>query len=80
MYVQRLVHGGLTSYFLLHTSYFFLQAAVYVQRLVHGVLGLELSEDKDTMRRYIVTHEDRARGLFFHPVLLEKVINQVAEK
>jgi len=49
------------------------QAAVYVQRLVCGVLGLELSEEKDTMRRYVVTHEDTARGLFFHPVLLEKL-------
>jgi len=49
------------------------QAAVYVQRLVCGVLGLELSEEHDTVRRYVVTHEDTVRGLFFHPVLLEKL-------
>mmetsp|Transcript_65590 Transcript_65590/g.179901 ORF Transcript_65590/g.179901 Transcript_65590/m.179901 type:complete len:656 (+) Transcript_65590:132-2099(+) len=49
------------------------QGSVYVQRLVHGVLGVELSDERDTVRRYLVTHEDRARGLFFHPVLLEKL-------
>jgi len=38
------------------------QGSVYVQRLVHGVLGVELSDERDTVRRYLVTHEDRARG------------------
>ena len=49
------------------------QAAVYVQRMLMGVCGIELSEEKDTVRRYVVTHEDVERGLFFHPVLLEKL-------
>jgi len=49
------------------------QAAVYVQRLVHAVLGVELSEERGTIRRYIAVHEDRAKGLFFHPALLEKL-------
>ena len=49
------------------------QAANYVQRLIMGVLGLEISEAKDTLRRYVVTHEDKARGLLFHPVLMEKL-------
>jgi len=49
------------------------QAAAYVQRLVMGVLGLEISEERDTLRRYVVTHEDQSRGLYFHPVLLEKL-------
>ena len=49
------------------------QACVYVQRLVMGVLGIELSEANGTVRRYVVTHEDRERGLLFHPVLLEKM-------
>ena len=47
-------------------------AAHYVRRLVKSVLGVELSEETGNLRRYIVTHEDRARGLYFHPVLLEK--------
>jgi len=34
------------------------QASVYVQRLVLGVLGIELSEEKGTVRRYLVTHEE----------------------
>ena len=38
-----------------------------------GTLGLELSESKDTVRRYVCTHTDASRGLFFHPVLLEKL-------
>jgi len=49
------------------------QASVYVQRMMLGVLGIELSEENDTVRRYVVTHEDVERGLFFHPVLLEKL-------
>mmetsp|Transcript_38774 Transcript_38774/g.94147 ORF Transcript_38774/g.94147 Transcript_38774/m.94147 type:complete len:577 (+) Transcript_38774:190-1920(+) len=49
------------------------QGSVYVQRLLHGALGVELSEERDTVRRYIVSHEDKVRGLFFHPVLLEKL-------
>jgi len=48
-------------------------AAHYIQQLVKGVLGIDLTEEQGTLRRYVVTHEDRARGLFFHPVLLEKV-------
>lgn len=43
----------------------------YVQRLVMGVLGLELSEARGTVRRYVATHEDVDRQLYFHPVLLE---------
>lgn len=31
------------------------QAAGYVQRLVMGTLGLEISEGRDTLRRYVVT-------------------------
>ena len=46
---------------------------MYVQRLVHAVLGIELSEERGTIRRYIVTHEDPSRGLLFHPALLEKL-------
>mmetsp|Transcript_57082 Transcript_57082/g.152002 ORF Transcript_57082/g.152002 Transcript_57082/m.152002 type:complete len:653 (-) Transcript_57082:414-2372(-) len=48
-------------------------AAHYIQQLVKGVLGIDLTEEQGTLRRYVVTHEDRARGLFFHPVLLEKL-------
>ena len=49
------------------------QAAVYVQRLIHCVLGTELSEERGTIRRYVTCHEDAARGLFYHPVLLEQL-------
>lgn len=49
------------------------QASSYVQRLVMGVLGLELSEEKETVRRYVVTHLDEEKQVLFHPVLLEKM-------
>lgn len=49
------------------------QAAHYIQRLMMGVLGLELSEERDTIRRYVVGHEDKARNILFHPVLLERM-------
>ena len=38
-----------------------------------GVLGIQLSEENDTVRRYVVTHHDPNRNLLFHPVLLEKL-------
>ena len=46
---------------------------MYVQRLMMGVLGIQLSEENDTVRRYVVTHHDPHRNLLFHPVLLEKL-------
>eukprot|EP00966_Prymnesium_polylepis_P207561 4807975-Prymnesium_polylepis.1 len=38
------------------------QAAQYVQLLLKRVLGLQLSEQSGTLRRYIVAHEDKVRA------------------
>ena len=36
-------------------------------------MGLKLSEEVGNLTKYVATHEDKARGLYFHPVLLEKM-------
>ena len=48
-------------------------AATYLQNLIKGALGTDLSTNDGTIGHYVVAHEDRERGLFFHPVLLEKL-------
>ena len=48
-------------------------AGSYVLKVLKDRIGLVLSEEEGTLARYIVTHEDRQLGLFFHPVLLEKL-------
>jgi len=47
-------------------------AALYLQKLFRDRLGVSLTEEAGTLKRYVVTHVDRERGLVFHPVLLEK--------
>ena len=82
-YVQRLVLGALglelsrgacTPCMRIHACASSRGCGAHAQVL--GVLGLELSEERDTMRRYIVTHHDVARGLYFHPVPLEKLVER----
>jgi len=48
-------------------------AASYLQTLIKDALGQELTDDGGTIGRYIVAHEDPTRGVYLHPVLLERL-------
>jgi len=48
-------------------------AAQYIKKVLAEHMQVFLSEEAGTLTRYVVTHEDAERDLYFHPVLLEKM-------
>jgi len=48
-------------------------ASANIAGLLETRMGLKLSEEAGNLTKYVATHEDKVRGLYFHPVLLEKM-------
>ena len=55
-------------------------AALFLCRQLRTRMGIDLDESDGLVKRYVMTHEDRARGLFFHPVRSEHTRSHIQSR